>query len=403
MAKRDQYAEMICPQCDIKFKPRHSRQFRCSFKCSKLAHKEKQQQKRYKICTQCKGQFFDDTYKNSRHMCPVCEVSGFSEVVDNLKSYAPNTILYSEEKIIQKLSEMRKNEKFYGRVGEVLFLHIYPDSVDINIERGETSPFDFTHRFLGKIDVKTCLPVFSYGAKSWSFQKHKDASCDFLFCFGLEKERKSIGGIWLLPRKIFLSGSMAVCYDKKTVEDEKALLWLAPFEITHLYDLTELNSYLQKLLKVQPKWTYDLSKLKRMSSIWKGRLGELIFYQLHPKAKDMLIARGIDSPYDFEDPVLGKVDVKTGAFDNHRCFSLRRKGKRSLELADTYFYVGLNRAYNEIVALFRIPKEVVHNLKGTLKLKPNDSPYEVTSQYDLSNIDIMNIRNDLFKIGDSSV
>jgi len=396
MKKSDQYLEMICPQCGKKFKPKHSKQFRCSFECSKLAQKESQQQKRKKICKECQKEFFDDSYKNSRYLCPKCEIKGFDEVVERLQKYRPTFQKYSEEILLQRLSEMRKNEKFFGRIGETLFLYLYPDSRDLNLEESDTSSYDFDHSILKRVDVKTCQPVERLGSKSWPFQKHAKKDCDYLFCIGFEKGRIEIAKIWLIPRKIFLSGSMVVCYDAQTVVEDHALLWLQPFEVTHLYDLNNLNLYLEKLFKVHPKWAYDLTKLQEMIPLWKGRLGELIFFKLYPQAKDMLIEKGIDSPYDFIEPFLGKIDVKTSAVDNNGCFNFKRKEIKTRELADNYFFVGLNRSYRKILALFLIPALDIRSLRGKLKLKPNESPYDVTSNYDLSKINVQALKQGIW-------
>lgn len=392
MKKSSYYVELVCPQCGKTFKPKHSKQFRCSFECSKLAIKNLQNQKRQKHCPRCNQEFYDDSCKNSRYLCPKCEIRGFDSLVLNLRNYHSESQRYSEEILLQCLSEIRKNEKFFGRLGETLFLYLYPDSRDMNLEESNLFPYDFEHVILGRVDVKVCQPTERLGSRSWAFQKHDKKDCDYLFCFGCSFGFKTIEKIWLIPRDILFAGAKCICYDSVTVCGDKRLLRYASFEVTHLYDLLALNLYLGKLLKVQPKWAYDLTKLTSMIPLWKGRLGELIFLKLHPQAKDMLIASGIDSPYDFEDSVFGKVDVKTSAYNNEGCFTFKRKELKYREMAENYFFVGLDRSYTKILFLFLIPGEVVRSLIGNLRLVPKCS-YDVTPQYDLSKVDIMAIRN----------
>lgn len=100
-----------------------------------------------------------------------------------------------------------------------------------------------------------------------------------------------------------------------------------------------------------------LSTVKKGSHTWWGRVSELIFSRYFPQAVDLNIEAGNRAPFDFQDPSLGRVDVK-GARGR-----LSREGRPSWvysvealkESCDHLFLVGYSSDRSSVTHLWLIP------------------------------------------------
>lgn len=119
----------------------------------------------------------------------------------------------------------------------------------------------------------------------------------------------------------------------------------------------------------------DFSTLIKYTMTWWGRLGELIFQMYRPKAKDMNIEHGNRSPYDFEDPELGRVDVRTTTGrkspEGRIMWAFSVSGLK--QSCDHAFLVGLSEDQLKVEHLWLVP---VKDLEShVMRMAPGSSSY----------------------------
>ncbi len=129
----------------------------------------------------------------------------------------------------------------------------------------------------------------------------------------------------------------------------------------------------------------QIETLTKYTSTWWGRVGELIFSAYKPLAKDLNVLNGGRSPYDFEDPDLGRVDVKTSrgriSPEGRLMWCFQFSGERNS--CDHGFLIGLSQDCSEILRLWVVPQAAL-NL-SLMRMAPGSKDYQ-GGQRDVSQI-----------------
>jgi hypothetical protein len=134
----------------------------------------------------------------------------------------------------------------------------------------------------------------------------------------------------------------------------------------------------------------------KYTASWWGRVAELIFAKYHSRAQDMVVKYGNSSPYDFEDPTLGRIDVRGSLTDNFRfgnpswVFPTYGLNKT----CDHGFFVGFNRERDRVMHLWLIPSSEIPD--AAITFTPSSAEYhwskrEVTERWGVA------LANDLLR------
>ena len=94
----------------------------------------------------------------------------------------------------------------------------------------------------------------------------------------------------------------------------------------------------------------DIGTLRKYTATWWGRASEVIFAAYRPSAADMVVLAGNKSPYDFQDPEFGRVDVRGGVEEvSPQGRSMWTVDTTGLHLsADYVFLVGFNKGKTNV-------------------------------------------------------
>jgi hypothetical protein len=253
---------------------------------------------------------------------------------------------------LDRIETMRPfTESWWGRVGEELFLALYPDAKDAVLECGNRAPFDATHRTLGRVNVKTAKEVVTkFGVSRWVFQLEGSVSADTLFLIGFSKEQDRVVRAWCAPTVLLPKRAKVMSPDSRE--------YVPGWEVPDV-DIAILNKYLQVHLAkaldpdvqapvVVPR--HDASPYARQAL---GRLGEQFYQRLFPTS-DYVAGRDALAPYDFIDPdgITVNVRVRRRGLDGRWTF-FRHPGS----VVQEYFFIGVDPLAQTVEVLFRTKTE----------------------------------------------
>lgn len=269
--------------------------------------------------------------KNTRRYCDPCSTPSSRPLTlsDNL------TVRRNQRKAgIDVLGSIpRGSTTWWGRVGELLFFHLYPDAQDVNALYGNRAPYDALHLQLGKVSVKTaCRGVRG----SWKFQL---TPADHTLMLGFSRSGDCLEMGWLvpsdkLPAKLKVQNPGSKEY-QSTYELDQATVGI----------LNRQFGVLQQFVTSPRK--LDMTRYERTSL---GRLGEAVYAALYPQS-DHVAARDSNSPYDFLDPSGVRVNVRTRRPSPDGRWTWTTAGSPP----DEYWLVGLDPLGKVAQVAFRVP------------------------------------------------
>lgn len=302
---------------------------------------------RHKIC-KCGEEYVDNSRKNSRRYCQNCRKAAVRRATRSkgtsgvsLARLAPYT------------------NSWWGRVGEELYLRLFPDASDSVAEYGGLSPFDVQHRLHGRVNVKTtCASTSRHGLPRWSFQVGGvKENCDHAFLIGFSADRRKVEYCWLIPA-LALNDSVCVLspasqeYAWAEFALPEASLGILNHELVSILRLAEHRSKnpLPPKVKVRRPDEYERAIL--------GRVGEALYQKWYPSSRH-LAGENPTALHDFVDADGTLVNVKLrrlaerGA--HHRWTFFRNSGSNEGE----HFFIGLNRSADMIEAVYRMPTSAI--------------------------------------------
>jgi len=239
---------------------------------------------------------------------------------------------------------------WWGRVGEVLYLHLFPTASDAVAEYGNTTPFDAQHPSHGRVNAKTAKEhLTKHGKPAWSFHVGGVAeACDHAFLVGFDQGQEHVVQAWLIPSGELPTRLRVMSPSSKEYEG-------APHEL----DVVEVALLDRKFRAV----VEGLGKAPPLSSTEKvgydrvmmGKVGEAIYGKIHPES-DYVAGRNPIETYDFLDPDGTKVNVRIRRWHDRKSGPSRWTFFRSdTSTADVYYFIGVDRAAKEVHACYRIP------------------------------------------------
>lgn len=101
----------------------------------------------------------------------------------------------------------------------------------------------------------------------------------------------------------------------------------------------------------------DIRTMKKHTASWWGRVAELIYAVYQPKAVDVVLTHGCKSPFDFDDPVYGRVDVKGSSWAQspYGLKSWKFEAAGLHQSCDTVFVVGFSETKSQVEHLWLMP------------------------------------------------
>jgi hypothetical protein len=127
----------------------------------------------------------------------------------------------------------------------------------------------------------------------------------------------------------------------------------------------------------------DIKTLKKATTCWWGRASEVIFSVYRAKAKDLVLEFGNRSPYDFEDPEFGRIEVRgTTERDSPQGRPMWLFVVHGLrQSCDYVLFVGYSRDKNRVEHLWFIPSSDIP--EALVRFCPSSSEYR-WAQWDVS-------------------
>lgn len=127
----------------------------------------------------------------------------------------------------------------------------------------------------------------------------------------------------------------------------------------------------------------EIATMKKNTQSWWGRVAELIFAAYRPDAKDVNISNGGRSPYDFDDPEYGHIDVRsrkeTTSPEGRPMWSFATTGLK--ESCDHAFFVAFDSSRRWISHLWLVPKADLND--SLMRMAPDSKDY-VGSKWDIT-------------------
>ena len=312
---------------------------------------------RHKECLTCGAKFRDDSLKNNRRYCDDHSIVGSARNV-----YVAPGRPKAEGLSLDALTPYTTT--WWGRLGEVLVLHLHPEFFDAVKTYGNRSPYDLYDRTLGKIAVKTAGVSYTpQGRKRWKFQFGGDSRrCDFAFLLGFSEDRRSLERAWSVPFSELPDRLKAMSPGSKEYVPEGEL----PQSEVDLMD-RKFRSVLRSL----PSPSADSFRPVSDHTLV-GRLGERIYAALFPES-DHVASREPSSPYDFRDSDGVKVNVRTR----------RPEGDGSWKFSvpvgvesEEFYFLALDAEGAVAEAAYRVPVRDVESGSATVCLTGSWSRYE---------------------------
>lgn len=321
-----------CHRCSTRFTPEPGEQnIRC-FPC--------REELRNKSCRACSTAFRDSSLKNSRRFCDLC-----SEEPERIRPVGVS----SSRNLSQRDPDVKYNlatlepftNTWFGKIGERLFLNLFPEASDSNVEYGGLTPFDCLHPTLGRVQVRTAREIPSKkGLDTWNFQVSK--SCDTHFLVGFSNDRMSVVRAWLVPTKDLPDHLKVMSPDSREYTHKE-------FEFSRVQEMRE--DFKKILDDVKPRVARTKIPTRYARSLF-GGVGEALYAHQYPSSKHVS-KDDPTSPFDFLDPEGTRVDVKV------RSLSLDRPRWTFFRSAnvDVFHFYGFDRHCKKLMAVFRVPSE----------------------------------------------
>lgn len=325
---------------------------------------------RAKRCEKCSDPFTDTSLKNTYKMCLRCSTVGVAQEV-----YVGG----AARRPMDPSTMTPYTHSWWGRVGELLVLHLHPEFFDAVNAYGGASPYDLYHRDWGRIAVKTTAATMNpQGRLQWKFQLGADAPrCQWAFLIGLSTDRTQVERAWFLPfsrlpvhLRVMAPGSAE--YDP---EGE-----VSPVE------LQVMNRKLRVLLNETGPALVAAPRVLADHALV-GRVGERLYGALYPGSKHVA-GENPTAPYDFLDPDGTRVNVRTrrpnatGEWE----FAVPRDTE-----ADVFYFIALNAPAGTVQAAYRIPVSAVRSGALTACLgggwapyRSSEPPFQVASKVPLT-------------------
>lgn len=332
-----------CQQCGEKFKRSQSKSVRCPV-CLEV--------NRNKSCSRCGCSFKDLSAKNTRRFCDTCQVTSIerrAKVSDRTDEHRRGYVRRGMGRLDDFKSMVPYSQTWWGRVGEILALHAYPDASDSVREYGNRAPFDMQHRELGRVNVKTAKAKRTkYGKLAWSFQiAGVNLNSDSAFLVGFSETRDRVLHVWSapscdLPDRIKVLSPDSCEYTENAWERRD----LVPILDRKLQDI--LASVTPSPPKVSPAPRVEYER------IILGRIGEALYKKLHPTSEYVASENPL-APMDFRDVDGTTVNVRL----RRRAARDRWTFFRSSSNVDSYFFIGLDPEGRMVETVLRVPEEQV--------------------------------------------
>lgn len=327
----------ICHQCRLKFlRGPGSKTIRCPSCLSS---------NRDKSCRACEGSYRDESLKNTQRYCPACQSKTPQRpTVSNRTQSARRSQVRSGQGRLDYLSTMtRFTQTWWGRVGELLFLTLYPDASDAICEYGNRSPFDAQHRTLGRVSVKTTHTKQSKRQKAlWNFQLGDSSHSDSTFLVGFSEDFLHVERAWLFPSKDLPRSTRVLCPGSSEYKAQGEI----PAE-----QVAVLERQLQVILSAPEVPSGEAEARVEYDRITLGNIGEAIYQILYPTSLHVAKTDPL-FPWDFTDSDGSRVNVR-----------VRRKGPRDRwtffrsqsKETDAYFFIGLGDDSRAVEVALRVP------------------------------------------------
>jgi hypothetical protein len=344
---------------------------------------------RHKICHKCGQQFVDSTKKNTKRFCDACLSRPISSSVsDRLEERRRGRVHKGEGGRIDRFKTLRPfSETWWGKVGELLFLHLYPDATDATVEYGNMVSFDAQHRTLGRVSVKTAKAKIAYS--SWAFQLTPGSDSTFLV--GFSEDRTYVERVWLIPSNKLPNRLKVLTPNSREYTEKVYELGLTEIQL--------IDRKFQTLLLEAKNWKEGFRSTEEPRVEYErttlGNIGEAIYSRLYPDSihvsKDDPLA-----PWDFVDSDGITVNVR-----------LRRKNRirnrwtffrSSIQHPDlkAYFFIGLDWNAKNVEVFFRVPSSEMPAHGFSVGLNPSkwdvwkvkaDLPKSVSSFVSITNLE----------------
>jgi hypothetical protein len=336
----------ICNTCRSRFTPSPGE---VNIRCHDCRERS-----RHKACRKCGATYRDGSDKNTRRYCDECQAPtarvpvGVSE---RLSERRRARVRRGDGSRMDDLGTMKVGTNtWWGRVGEVLYLYVYPSASDVVGDYGNKVPFDVHHPDHGRINVKTVgQHTTPHGHPSWTFQFGSGlSSCDHAYLIGLDAERRHVVRAWFVP--------VSALPTTVKVMTPSSREYVPGYEVP-AEDVLLLDRKLQAILSTpaaprSPKLDEPLPDYDR---IVLGRIGEAIYRRLYPSSRHESVVNP-SATYDFEDADGSLVNVRvrrsaTRDSGPDRWTFFRTKGCT----ADTYYFIGMDRTATQVQSVYRIP------------------------------------------------
>lgn len=290
---------------------------------------------RDKVCRKCQSPYRDETLKNTRRFCDSCVPAASRPLT--LSGKLVTKRVCANKGIDDLASIPAGSQSWWGRLGEILFLHLYPDAQDVSGQHGNRAPYDAHHATLGRVSVKTAQRDHK-GA--WKFQL---TPADHTFLIGFAEGQ--VVHSWLVPNshlpaqlKVMNPGSKEYTHREYEVDSNT---------------LAVLNKQFAQIQSLPPpcKRRVDPTQYQHMEL---GKLGERIYGVINPTS-DHVALRNPNSPFDFRDVDGTTVNVRTRRPNGDS----RWTWFRSPSPVDKYWFVGLDKQGLTIEVVFAVPESAM--------------------------------------------
>ena len=317
------------------------------------------EKRRHKVCRSagCDQEFRDGSEKNTRRFCDACDAAkaprqSGNKLTARLEHRRARRVRTGAGGRVDDLSSMKPfTNSWWGRVGELLYLYLYPDASDAVDEYGNKALYDCDHREHKRVNVKTAKQSKTkHGRPSWKFmldgvQEHADQA----FLIGFDTEKHHVAWGWFVPKgelpnhlKVMTPGSKEYAGAGHELPDADVALLDRKLQAI----LTGLKNPSPAPGDEKPKLTYDRVIL--------GRIGEAVYGKQFPSS-DHVAGRDPIATFDYCDE--GGVTVNVRA---------RRPAREREQLrwtffrttgctAEVYHFYGFDEAVQKVMAAYRVP------------------------------------------------
>lgn len=119
----------------------------------------------------------------------------------------------------------------------------------------------------------------------------------------------------------------------------------------------------------------DVGTMVKFTHSWWGRVAELVFAAYRPDAKDVNETNGNKSPYDFDDPEYGRVDIRSAqertSPEGRPMWAFQTSGLR--EACDHAFLLGYAKGGERVAHLWLVPAGDLN--ESLVRMAPSSSAY----------------------------